>query len=144
LHGGFELPKQLQLSLFGLPNHVAKPQGKRIVGVMNSYYANLFVDVVPGLAVVSVALLAALPPYRVMCQSSHGRARGAIAYILGFFAGLAATFLIAGTVGAQASDHTPILAGGLLASFFAPFGGMLRGRLRRPVRRQARGQAYSR
>ena len=42
---------------------------------MDSYYAGLLIDVAPGLTIVSVALLAALPPYLIMYQSRHGRAR---------------------------------------------------------------------
>jgi hypothetical protein len=137
----FELLRQLVLPLLGRPNHVAKQQGKLKVGVMDSYYASLFVDVAPGLTIVSVALLAALPPYLIMYQSRHGRARGSIAYILGFFLGLAATGLIVATYGSRVPDATGMLSAGVLASFFAPFGGMLRARLRRPPRRAPRGHA---
>ena len=109
---------------------------------MDSYYASFFVDVAPGLTIVSVALLAALPSYLIMHQSRHGRARSSIAYILGFFAGLAATGLIVATYGARVPDETAMLSAGVLAAFFAPFGGMLRARLRRPAaRRSSRGQA---
>jgi hypothetical protein len=111
---------------------------------MNSYYANLLMDIAPGLTIVSVALLAALPPHLLMYPSRRGRARSAIAYLLGFFAGVAATILIAGTIGARVPDNTAIIAPGMLAAFFAPFGGMLRARLRRPPRRQARGHAFER
>jgi hypothetical protein len=137
----FELRQQLVLPLLGRPNHVAKQRCKLKVGVMDSYYASLFVDVAPGLTIVSVALLAALPPYVIMYQSRHGRARGSIAYILGFFLGLAATGLIVATYGARVPDDTAMLSAGVLASFFAPFGGMLRARLRRPPRRAPRGHA---
>jgi hypothetical protein len=135
------LRQQLVLPLLGRPNHVAKQQGKLKVGVMDSYYASLFVDVAPGLTIVSVAVLAALPPYLIMYQSRHGRARGSIAYILGFFLGLTATGLIVATYGARVPDATAMLSAGVLASFFGPFGGMLRARLRRPPRRAPRGHA---
>jgi hypothetical protein len=136
----FELLRQLVSPLLGRPNHVAKQQGKQKVGVMDSYYAGLLIDVAPGLTIVSVALLAALPPYLLMYQSRHGRARASIAYILGFFAGLAATSLIITTAGPHLPDTGTILAPGVLAAFFAPFGGMLRARLRRPARRAPRSQ----
>jgi hypothetical protein len=111
---------------------------------MHSDYANLLVDVAPGLTIVSAALLAAFPPYRLMQQSRHGRARSAIAYILGFFAGLAATAIIARVSRPLGVDSSTIVGCGVLASFFAPFAGMLRARLRRPPRRQPRGPLYSR
>jgi hypothetical protein len=136
----FELLRQLVLPLLGRPNHVAKQQGKQKVGVMDSYYAGLLIDVAPGLTIVSVALLAALPPYLIMYQSRHGRARASIAYILGFFAGLAATGLIVAAAGPRVSDVAAILSAGVVAAFFAPFGGMLRARLRRPARRAPRNQ----
>ena len=137
----FELLWQLVLPLLGRPNHVAKQQGKQKVSVMDSYYAGLLIDLAPGLTIVSVALLAALPPYLIMHQSRHGRARSSIAYILGFFAGLAATGLIVAAAGPRLPDVAAILSPGVLAAFFAPFGGMLRARLRRPVRRAPRGHA---
>jgi len=108
---------------------------------MDSYYAGLLIDVAPGLTIVSVALLAALPPYLIMYQSRRGRARASIAYILGFFAGLAATGLIVVTAGPRVPDVAAILSAGILAAFFAPFGGMLRARLRRPPRRASRAHA---
>ena len=108
---------------------------------MDSYYAGLLIDVAPGLTIASVALLAALPPYLVMYQSRHGRARASIAYILGFFAGLAATGLIVAAAAAHIPDVAAIFSAGVLAAFFAPFGGMLRARLRRPARRAPRGHA---
>ncbi|HEU4377409.1 MAG TPA: hypothetical protein VFR73_02470 [Hyphomicrobiaceae bacterium] len=108
---------------------------------MDSYYAGLLIDVAPGLTIVSVALLAALPPYLIMYQSRRGRARASIAYILGFFAGLATTGLIIVTAGPRVPDVAAILSAGILAAFFAPFGGMLRARLRRPPRRASRAHA---
>jgi hypothetical protein len=111
---------------------------------MNSYDASLLGDVAPGLTAVSAALLAAFLPYLIMYQSRRGRARSAIAYILGFFAGLAATALLTGTIGQQVPDNASIVSAGVLASFFAPFAGMLRARLKRPPRRQSRGQVFAR
>lgn len=111
---------------------------------MNSYYANLLVDVAPGLTIVGVALAAAFPPYAIMCQPRKGRARGAIAYILGFFAGVALTMLVMATVAARFPEPSVIFAAGIVASFFAPFGGMVRAKLRKPVRRQPRGAAIMR
>jgi hypothetical protein len=134
----FELLRQLALPLPGRANHVARQQGKQKVGVMNGDSASLLADVAPGLTIVSVALVAALPPYLIMHQSRHGRARASISYILGFFAGLAATALIVVTCRAHVPDATAMLSAGVLGSFFAPFAGMLRARLRRPIRRPRR------
>lgn len=111
---------------------------------MNSYYADLLVDIAPGITIVSVAFLAALPPYLLMHQTRRGRARSAIGYILGFFGGLALTALLATTLGARAPDSTPIIAAGLVAAFFAPFGGMLRALWRRPARKPSRTQVFAR
>jgi hypothetical protein len=111
---------------------------------MNSYNTSLLVDIAPGLAAVVAALLAAFPPYVLMHQTRRGRARSAVSYILGFFAGLAATALIAKTIGFDAPDKSSIVAAGLIASFFAPFAGMLRALWRRPTRRPPRRQAFAR
>ena len=115
-----------------------------MLGVMHSKYAGLLVDVAPGLTIVSAALLAALPPYLLMHQSRRGRARSAISYILGFFAGLAITALMIRIAGPLGADTSALLGAGVLAAFFAPFVGMLRARLRRAPRRQARSHAFAR
>ncbi len=113
---------------------------------MHSYVSSLLGDVSPGIVLAAVALLAAAPPYLALCQSSRGRARSAIGYLLGFGAGLAATVVCATTLGAHA-DTEAIVAAGFLASFFSPFLGLLRAKWRRksrPVRRRTVVEGFSR
>jgi hypothetical protein len=113
---------------------------------MHSYVSGLLGDISPGVVLAAVAFLAAAPPYLALCQSSRGRARSAIGYLLGFAAGLAATVVCARTLGAHA-DTEAIIAAGFLASFFSPFLGLLRAKWQRkgrPVRRKSIVEGYSR
>ena len=54
----------------------------------NAYVAS---DLLPAMAFWLVALLAAGPAFAIMRQGRRGRARSAIAYLAGFFLGLAVT-----------------------------------------------------
>lgn len=105
---------------------------------MTTYLAGLVSDTAPGLALVIVALAAATPPYMIVTQSAHGRARSAIGYLLGMGAGLVATVVLANVAAAEASGDA-VATAGLLAAFFAPFAGLVRGKwhgVKRPVRRK--------
>jgi hypothetical protein len=95
-------------------------------------------DVAPAAAVVAATLASAWPTYAIMLRAKSGRARSAIAYLLGFAAGLAGTaFMAAATVAAMA-DGTAVVGAGLLASFVAPLVGMVHAKLHGPPRRRSR------
>ena len=109
---------------------------------MDSYWLSLAVDTSPGLTLAMVAFLAALPPYTLLRKSSRGRARSAVAYLLGFAIGLASTALFAVFL-RRAVDPATIIGAGLFGAFFAPFVGMARAKWERP-RRPARNPALVR
>lgn len=96
------------------------------------------VDVAPFATVVAAAIAAAWPAYTILRRAKHGRARSAVAYLMGFFAGLAATAMLTAMVGLRAGEDATIVAAGLFASFIAPFVGMVHAKLREPVRRRSR------
>jgi hypothetical protein len=113
---------------------------------MHSYVSSLVSELSPGLALALVAFLAAALPYLALSQTTRGRARSAIAYLLGLAAGLAATVASVAVVSAH-GDAQAIVAGGLTASFFSPFFGMLRAkwhRKSRPARRKTVMEGFSR
>lgn len=99
---------------------------------------NVVVDAAPAITVALAASVAAWPAYAILRRAKPGRARSAIGYLLGFFAGLAATWLMVGLAGASAPDPGTVVAAGMLASFIGPFIGLVHGKLRGPARR--RGQ----
>jgi hypothetical protein len=84
-----------------------------------------------------VSTLAAVPAYYLLRRTDEGRARSAIAYLLGFIVGIVATALL------PLADSAAVQAG-LLAAFTGPFlgitraGYMRRRRLRNKARRQVR------
>jgi hypothetical protein len=86
-----------------------------------------------------VSTLAAVPAYYLLRRTDEGRARSAIAYLLGFMAGIVATALL------PLADSTASQAG-LLAAFTGPLLGMARAgymrrrRLRNKARRHLRAQ----
>jgi hypothetical protein len=101
--------------------------------------SEMSIEIVPAAAVVAGGLASAWPTYAIMRKAKTGRARSAIAYLLGFAAGLAATAVLAAATGAVAAGATEVAAAGLIASFIAPFVGMVHAKLRGPPRRRARG-----
>lgn len=104
---------------------------------MHSYVSSLVSDVSPGLALAVVAFLAATPAYLALCQSSRGRARSAISYLLGLAAGLAGTAVSVVALG-NYTDVQAVAAAGLAASFFSPFLGMIRAKWQRKPRPRRR------
>ncbi len=85
-----------------------------------------------------VAVLAATPAYYTLRRTDEGRARGAVAYLLGFTIGLAGFVLLP-------TRDVVLSQSALLAAFAGPFVGMLRARYMRlrkgrirPRRRTAR------
>src|SRR5689334_24697211 len=77
----------LQMASFRQANHL-KQHPWHGEHMHNAYVAS---DLLPALAFWLVALLAALPAFGIMRQGRRGRARSAIAYLAGFFFGLALT-----------------------------------------------------
>lgn len=84
------------------------------------------------------AVLAAIPAYYILRRTDEGRARGAVAYLLGFFFGVAA-FLLLPTADVVLSQTA------LVAAVTGPMFGMMRARYMRKrrerVRQKRRGQA---
>jgi hypothetical protein len=80
-------------------------------------------DAVPGLVLVLVLAVAALPAERIAGSSTRGRARTAVAYLAGFGSGLITSALVA-TFAALRSDPQPLGALTLLGSFVGPFVGL--------------------
>jgi drug/metabolite transporter (DMT)-like permease len=104
-------------------------------------WASEMADLLPGLALIATAGVAFLLPAVVLSQSRRGRARGAIAYIAGFIAGLAATALFSSFAAVLGEDNATILGAGVLSSFLGPFCGMAAAFWRRPHRRPRRSPA---
>ena len=96
---------------------------------------DMFREAIPGIALVWVAVMAAIPADRIVGRSRRGRARSAIAYLTGFGAGLAMTLVLAGIVASMSEDCPEIATLGLLGSFLGPFMGIGRASWRRPARR---------
>jgi apolipoprotein N-acyltransferase len=90
--------------------------------------------------VMAVAFAAGLPAYFILRRAKPGRARSAIAYLLGFCAGLLATVLL-GAALEPSAEETPVALVGIVAAFIGPFVGMAHAKLREPVRRRPRRQA---
>jgi uncharacterized protein YqgC (DUF456 family) len=102
------------------------------------YHAGFLAQVVPGFVLVASTFLAALPAFRVVRQSTRGRARSAIAWIFGFVVGVIATMLFSVTVGDVANQGAPVSASGLLGAFFGPFIGILHGKWLGPLKKKRR------
>lgn len=84
------------------------------------------------------AVLSALPTYYLLRRTDEGRARGAIAYLMGFAIGLVAVMLLP-------TADVRLTQSALLAAFAGPFFGMARARYIRQrklrVRARRRGRA---
>jgi hypothetical protein len=104
---------------------------------MSMYWSSLAGEASPGLTLAGVALLASLPPYKLLRQSREGRARSAVGYLAGFLAGLAATAFLAIVV-LESADRTAVMEAGVWAAFFGPFIGMIRAKWEGP-RKSPRG-----
>jgi|SRR6185295_7859820 hypothetical protein len=107
------------------------------------YRAAFVAEVVPGLILVASAFGAALPAFRVMRQSTGGRARSAMAWISGFLVGLMAATLLCVTLGNAADAGSPVAAGGLLGAFLGPFIGVARAKWLGPVKKKRRAPGVS-
>ena len=109
----------------------------------NMKSSSLLSDLAPAAVVIVVAMTAALPAYLTLSKAKPGRARSAVSYLLGFFAGLLATIVLGGVLEPLAGQETPIVVIGMLASFIGPFIGMVHAKLAQPSRRRRPRQASS-
>jgi hypothetical protein len=106
---------------------------------MHAYASNFAAAAAPGLVLVAVGLIAALPPYRPLRRFNRGRARSSIGYLAGLFIGLGATAAM-GTALAPLADANLVGEAGFLGAAFGPFVGLARARWagpRKPPRRAA-------
>jgi hypothetical protein len=111
---------------------------------VNNYWQSFLEATSPGLALALVALLAALPAYSLLRQSERGRARSAIAYLMGLATGLTAAVALSTLLGRLA--HVAMVGeAGLVGAFFAPFAGMLCAKWQGPIKlkRPRRGSGNS-
>jgi len=104
----------------------------------NAYVAS---DLLPAMAFWLVALLAAGPAFAIMRQGRRGRARSAIAYLAGFFLGLALTVGLSFAAVALLAADCPLFNAGVTAAFLGPFTGLVHAKLRRGPRRRTRWAA---
>lgn len=109
---------------------------------MHSHWWSFVADVSPGVALALVGLVAAVPAYVLLRQSSRGRARSAVSYLCGLAAGLAATMFLAALLDTF-TDADSLAAAGLLSSFVCPFLGMARAKWEGP-RKKSRSVAIAR
>jgi hypothetical protein len=129
------LPAQ-SLPLHCLTNQTSTQQGKCKYGFASMYRAGFLADVLPGLTLIVTAYTAALVTFRVVRQTSRGRARSALAWIAGFGMGLL-TQLLFSIAGQAASNFDGSVFGeGLLGAFIGPFIGMVHGKWAAPVRKK--------
>ena len=101
----------------------------------NAYVAS---DLLPAMAFWLVAVLAAAPAFGIVRQGKRGRARSAIAYLAGFFVGLAASVGLALAVAALIATESPVFNAGVTAAFLGPFTGIVHAKLRRNARRRTK------
>ena len=94
-------------------------------------------DAVPGLVLVLVLVMAALPAERIAASSTRGRARTAVAYLAGFGSGLLISVFV-GTFAGLRRDPQPLSALCLMGSFVGPFFGLASASFHRPRRRRRR------
>jgi glycerol uptake facilitator-like aquaporin len=102
------------------------------------FRAGFVADVVPGIVLVAASYVAALPAFRIVRQSSRGRARGAMAWLFGFLVGVITTMLLCFTTGEVANPDAQTAACGLLGAFVGPFIGILHGKWLGPLRKRRR------
>jgi hypothetical protein len=98
----------------------------------------MFLVVAPGIVLVCVAVAAGVPAYVTLRESGRGRARGAVAYLGGFFTGIATTTLLFVMLPAVLTASAPDIGSiGLVGSFWGPFLGMARAKWVRPQSKSA-------
>ena len=97
-----------------------------------------FDEAIPGVALVWVALMAAIPAHVIVAQSRRGRARTAIAYLSGFGAGLTMTLVFGVIVASFREDSPEVVPLAIFGAFVGPFIGIARAAWLRPARRSSR------
>ena len=97
-------------------------------------------DAVPGLVLVLVLAMAALPAERIAASSTRGRTRTAVAYLAGFGSGLATSALVA-TFASLRRDPQSLGALALLGTFVGPFVGLASAWWSHPKRRSRQQSA---
>jgi membrane associated rhomboid family serine protease len=99
------------------------------------YRASFIVSVLPGVVLIASGYAAALVAFRIVRQSSRGRARSAMAWISGFAIGLFTMLLFPI---ALPTPHPSVSAEGIVGAFVGPFIGILYGRWVRPEKKKRR------
>jgi multisubunit Na+/H+ antiporter MnhB subunit len=99
------------------------------------YRASFVVNVLPGVVVVASGYAAAAVAFRIVRQSSRGRARSALAWICGFAIGLLTMLLVPI---ALPTPQPAVSAEGIVGAFVGPFIGILYGRWVRPEKKKRR------
>jgi uncharacterized membrane protein YhaH (DUF805 family) len=93
-------------------------------------------ELLPALAFWLIALLAAVPAFTITRRRRRGRARSAIAYLAGFFLGLAATLCLSLAATLLIAADCPIFNAGAAAAFLGPFTGIVHAKLKKGARRR--------
>lgn len=101
--------------------------------MQNAYVAS---DLLAAVAFWIVALVAAVPAFRVVRQRRRGRARSSIAYLAGFFTGLAAAVSVALAADLLFTADASVFNAGVTAAFLGPFTGIVHAKLKRSARRR--------
>src|SRR5262249_23462250 len=101
--------------------------------MQNAYVAS---DLLAAVAFWIVALVAAAPAFTIVRQSRRGRARSAVAYLAGFFAGLAASLGLAVAANLLLAADATVFNAGVTAAFIGPFTGIVHAKLKRSARRR--------
>ena len=99
------------------------------------YRTSFVVDVLPGVVLIASGYAAASVAFRIVRQSSRGRARSALAWISGFAIGLLTMLLLPI---ALPTSHPSVSAEGIVGAFVGPFIGILYGRWMRPEKKKRR------
>jgi hypothetical protein len=103
---------------------------------------HVFGEALPGLVLVLVTAVSAVLSGLILSRAKRGRARTAIAYLVGFAAGLACTVATTVWLGVG-SEHARLGSFGLAGACAGPFIGMAFAKLRRPTRRtRPRGEPF--
>jgi len=99
------------------------------------YRASFVVNVLPGVVLIASGYAAASVAFRIVRQSSRGRARSALAWICGFAIGLLTMLLLPIALPAP---QPSVSAEGIVGAFVGPFIGILYGRWMRPEKKKRR------
>jgi len=101
------------------------------------YRASFVVDVLPGVVLIASGYVAAYVAFRIVRQSSRGRARSAMAWIFGFAIGLFTMLLLSVAIPTP-HPSASVSAEGIVGAFAGPFIGILYGRWLGPEKKKRR------